>query len=104
MDRGETGLDAKLHQLLLILRGALARTLTDSSEASRAVQEIKREGWSLYLVVDQQSEDEGAGTALQLTAGEVAAEAPVFRIDGEDLTFLRSIGIDPTRSLRRKRS
>jgi hypothetical protein len=68
------------------------------------VQEIKREGWSLYLVVDQQTEDEGAGTALELTAGEAPAEAPVFKIDGEDLTFLRSIGIDPTRSLRRKRS
>lgn len=89
---------------MLILRGALARTLSDSSEASQAVQEIKREGWSLYLVVDQQAEDEGANTALQLTAGQAGAEAPVFKIDGEDLSFLRSIGIDPTRSLRRKRS
>lgn len=88
---------------MLILRGALARTLSDSSEASQAVQEIKREGWSLYLVVDQQAEDEGANTALQLTAGQAGAEAPVFKIDGEDLSFLRSIGIDPTRSLRRKR-
>lgn len=97
-------MDAKLHRLLLILRGALARTLSSSSEAHEAVQEMKREGWSLYLVVDQQAEDDGAGTALQLTAGCPPAESPPFKIDGRDLTFLRSIGIDPTRSLRRKRS
>jgi hypothetical protein len=80
----------------------LARALSDSSEASRAVQEIRREGWSLYLVVDQQ-EDEGSGAALELTAKQAPADAPLFKIDGEDLTFLRSIGIDPTRSLRRRR-
>ena len=28
---------------------------------------------------------------------------PMFRIDGQDLTFLRSIGIDPTRRMRRRR-
>ena len=96
-------MDAKLHQLLLILRGALARALSDSSEAGRAVREIKREGWSLYLVVDQQ-EDEGSGAALELTAREAERQPPAFKIDGQDLTFLRSIGIDPTRSLRKRRS
>jgi hypothetical protein len=29
--------------------------------------------------------------------------APVFRIDGNDLLFLRSIGIDPTRKSRTRR-
>jgi hypothetical protein len=96
-------LDAKLHQLLLILRGALSRALADSSEAGQAVREIKREGWSLYLVVDQQ-EDEGSGAALELSAKTAEAQAPAFKIDGQDLTFLRSIGIDPTRSLRKRRS
>ena len=97
-------MDAKLHQLLTVLRGALARALSDSSEASRAVREIKRQGWSLYLVVDQQEDEGSGGAALELTAKRAAAEAPVFKIDGEDLTFLRSIGIDPTRSLRKRRS
>ncbi len=95
-------MDAKLHQLLLVLRGALARALSDSSEAGRAVREIKSEGWSLYLVVDQQ-EDEGSGAALELTTKKASVEAPVFKIDGQDLTFLRSIGIDPTRSLRKRK-
>ena len=95
-------MDDKLHQLLLVLRGALARALSDSSEAGRAVREIKREGWSLYLVVDQQ-EEEGSGAALELTTRKTATEAPPFKIDGQDLRFLRSIGIDPTRSLRKRR-
>ena len=95
-------MDAKLHQLLIVLRGALARVLSDSSEAGRTVREIERQGWSLYLVVDQQ-EDEGSGAALELTTNKASAEAPVFKIDGQDLTFLRSIGIDPTRSLRKRK-
>ena len=96
-------MDAKLHQLLIVLRGALVRVLSDSSEAGRTVREIERQGWSLYLVVDQQ-EDEGSGAALELTVKKAPAEVPVFKIDGQDLTFLRSIGIDPTRSLRKRRS
>ena len=97
-------MDDKLNQLLLVLRGALARALSDSSEAGRAVREIKREGWSLYLVVDQQGDEGSGGAALELTTTKAPAEAPVFKIDGQDLTFLRSIGIDPTRSLRKRRS
>ncbi len=32
-----------------------------------------------------------------------ATAEPAFQIDGRDLSFLRSIGIDPTRRLRRKK-
>lgn len=100
--RLEERLDTRLHRLLLDLRGALSRALSQSSDASRAVREIRSEGWTLYLVVDQQQED-GGGAALELTGKRPASQPPVFRIDGSDLTFLRSIGIDPTRSLRRRR-
>ena len=98
-----SSLDARLQELLNVLRGALARALSDSTEASNAVREMRREGWSLYLVVDQR-EDEGSGAALEVTDKKAAGAAPVFKIDGQDLTFLRSIGIDPTRSLRKKKS
>lgn len=33
----------------------------------------------------------------------VPSPEPAFQIDGRDLGFLRSIGIDPTRRLRRKK-
>lgn len=68
------------------------------------MREIHREGWSLYLVVDQR-QDDGRGAALELTGErEPPVPPPVFKIDGNDLSFLRSIGIDPTRKLRRRSS
>ncbi len=95
-------LDAKLRRLLVDLRGALARALAESSEVNRTVQEIRKEGWALYLVVDQEKRERRRSTALELPPARSTAQ-PVFRIDGQDLTFLRSIGIDPTRSLKRRR-
>ncbi len=95
-------MDAKLHKLLLNLRGALSRALAQSAEAHQAVREIHREGWSLYLVVDP-SEDSESAAALELTRQRKSPQPPVFKIDGSDLSFLRSIGIDPTRKLKRRR-
>lgn len=40
----------------------------------------------------------------QLPAAASAEPQPTFLIDGRDLAFLRSVGIDPTRPARRKRS
>ena len=67
------------------------------------LRKIRDEGYSLYLLVDCKR-DPGEiepftfATAPRLTSGE-----PVFQIDVRDLSFLRSIGIDPTRRLRRRR-
>lgn len=40
----------------------------------------------------------------QLPAASAAGPEPTFLIDGRDLAFLRSVGIDPTRPARRKKS
>jgi hypothetical protein len=40
----------------------------------------------------------------QLPAAASAEPAPTFLIDGRDLAFLRSVGIDPTRPARRRKS
>ena len=96
-------MDAKLRRLLQDLKGAISRTLTESPEVERSMDRIRDQGWSVYLVVDRKREDE-TPEGIELTAdrhppsGEV-----VFRIDRQDLEFLRSIGIDPTRRLRRRR-
>lgn len=85
----------------------LSEAISDSSEASRKLRQIRDEGYSLYLLLDggRESTEEGAGALVtrqqpprRLTAGE-----PEFRINGSDLSFLRSIGIDPTRRLKRRR-
>lgn len=94
----------RLHQLLRELQTALGKVLGDSTEISQAVDRIREEGWSLYLVIDRESDEDGVREALELTTrGAGGSAEPVFRIDGRDLTFLRSVGIDPTRKLRRRR-
>ncbi|HEX2253640.1 MAG TPA: hypothetical protein VHQ65_10270 [Thermoanaerobaculia bacterium] len=82
------------------------------------LDELRGEGFALYLLLD------GSGDGLEQALerrGEVPPTAltvprralppappeaqgePVFRINGRDLAFLRSVGIDPTRTLRRRR-
>lgn len=77
--------------------------MAESSDVNRSMTRIRDEGWSLYLVVDRKREDE-TPEAFELSTGRSKKGDPVFRIDGRDLSFLKSIGIDPTRQLRRRRS
>lgn len=103
--RGPEGfkLDDKLHLLLRDLRRALSEAISESSEVNRTLRRIREEGYSLYLLVDCKR-DLNDPDQLSLAAPRLPAGSdPVFQIDGRDLQFLRSIGIDPTRRLRRRR-
>jgi hypothetical protein len=93
----------RMRQLVEELRGAVSEALADSCEVDHALRHIREQGWSLYLVVDRKREGE------VLEAYEIAGETATvgeaaFRIDSSDLSFLRSIGIDPTRRTRRRRA
>lgn len=94
--------------MLRELRRALSEAISESSDVNRTLRKIREEGYSLYLLVD--CKREGAEEPLSLTAprfysgSSPGSGEPVFQIDGRDLSFLRSIGIDPTRRLRRRRS
>ena len=89
---------------------ALIEAISDSSDINDSLRELQKAGYSLYLVVDcrrgagkrRRSESSRSSTA----AAEVSTRAvdPTFRIDGNDLLFLRSIGIDPTRKSRARRA
>ena len=98
-------LDDKLHQMLRELRRALSEAISDSAEVNRTLRKIREEGYALYLLVDCKRESLDEET-LSLTAPRFRSGPgePVFQIDGRDLSFLRSIGIDPTRRLRRRRT
>ena len=100
----DSELDDKLHQMLRELRRALSEAISDSAEVNRTLRKFREEGYALYLLVDCKREsldDE----PLSLTAPRFHSRSePVFQIDGRDLSFLRSIGIDPTRRLRRRRT
>ena len=98
-------LDDKLHQMLRDLRRALSEAISDSTEVSRTLRKIREEGYSLYLLVDCKREA-NVDDALSLAPASRYSSSerdPAFQINGNDLSFLRSIGIDPTRRLRRRR-
>ena len=87
--------------LLKDLRAAIVRALSGSSEVRGLFDQIREEGYSLYFVVNRKSDQRGAGQNLG-TENEIES-TPVFKIDGRDLSILRGLGIDPTRSTRRRR-
>ena len=91
--------------MLRELRRALSDAISESTEVSRSLRRIREEGYSLYLLVDCKR-DGSAEESLALTAPRIASSSgdPAFQINGRDLSFLKSIGIDPTRRLRRRRT
>jgi hypothetical protein len=100
---GDSKLDDKLHHMLRDLRRALSEAISESPEVSRSLKKIRLEGYSLYLLVDCKR-DVTELEPLPLSVGRIPPAEPCFQIDGRDLSFLKSIGIDPTRRLRRRRS
>jgi len=115
--------------MLRDLRRALSEAISESSEVSRTLRRIREEGYALYLLVDCKRERDdidddddvlpfaasrtarassrASGRISRSTSGSTSRSAsetePAFQINGKDLSFLRSIGIDPTRRLRRRR-
>ena len=92
-------------------RGGLRVTLVESPAAPPigvgegtwpsmrdTLRRIESEGYSLHLVLDCKRDGEAQTPAVPRAA---AGGEPVFRINGDDLFFLRSCGIDPTRRRRR---
>lgn len=93
-------LDESLRRMMRDLGHALSRAISDSSEVSLVLRRMRQEGYSLYLLIKEEEDAE----PIELRPKEASRGEPVFKIDGRDVTFLKSIGIDPTRRLRRRRS
>jgi len=94
--------DDQLRNLLAELSRSLYEALAESPEVGRKLDRIRQEGYSVYLLVD--GNRRGEVKALTPAAPPAKDREPEFRIDLQDLQFLRSIGIDPTRRLRRRKS
>lgn len=96
--------DTQLEQMLTELRRALYDAISDSGEVHRTWRRLKDRGYSLYLMVDCKR-DSDEDVEEDTTVGRhlpVKREKPAFRINGDDLSFLKSIGIDPTRRAPRR--
>jgi hypothetical protein len=91
-------LDENLRQMLRDLGRALSHAIAESPEVGETLRRIESEGYSLHLVLDCKRDGETPAAPAARPAGRAE---PVFRINGDDLFFLRSCGIDPTRRRRR---
>lgn len=119
--------DDSLQGMLERLGRAVSRAMADSEAAAEVVDRVRREGLSIYLVLES-TENEDGSRGIQLvpsrgsTAGSPAAEVQAhrlerprkrqrsrapgrasYRLNQEDVDLLKSMGIDPSRTGRSKR-
>jgi hypothetical protein len=99
-------LDDRLKELLKQLGDAINESITASSSVNQRIQKIRDEGYNLYVFLDATIGLGKNGEKL-LPAPRKIAQLPApegteiqFRINFEDLTFLRALGIDPTRKVK----
>jgi hypothetical protein len=114
-NRGSAGtektLEPRLRQLLEELSEKLGEAIAECPEVGEKLDEVRSAGYSVYLLLDCKRRVQRGRRALPSGRREGADEAStssppvepgVFRINAGDLSFLRSLGIDPTRQLRRR--
>lgn len=100
MNRRTERLDPRARGLLAELERALLDALADSAEAQAVLARLARAGYTVHVALEcvgPQGPEERTPQPPQ------SMKEPTFRIDAQDLAFLRSIGIDPTRRTRRPR-
>lgn len=108
--------DDKIKQLLRDLGSAINQSISSSDDVNRHIQQIRDEGYNLYVVLDAtiglnrtdgEEEEEGSEVAQASPTSELIVRDDKrevqFRIDVRDLALLRSLGIDPTRKVRTAR-
>jgi hypothetical protein len=94
-------MDEKIKQLLRELGNAINESISASPNVNQHIQRIRDEGYNLYVVLDatiglgKNGETDAKSKQVPLANGEAT-----FRININDLGFLRSIGIDPTRKVK----
>ena len=100
-------MDDKIKQLLQDLGSAINESISGSEDVNRHIQKIRDEGYDLYVVLDatiglnkQDSDDEDQTAVAQISEPPKEVQ---FRINVNDLSLLRALGIDPTRKVRSAR-
>ncbi|MHB0969852.1 MAG: hypothetical protein ACYC7A_01725 [Thermoanaerobaculia bacterium] len=92
-------MDEHLEKLIKELGEAINESISSSPDVNRRIQRIKDQGYDLYVLLDATiglNRENGENTS---TAQRHKRETIQFRIDVNDLSFLRSVGIDPTRKV-----
>ena len=107
-----------LREMLKELGQAINESISGSDRVHDSLQKIRDEGYNLYMVLDAKvgvNRREARLTRVRRGAARVlepddaeetqsSEERAAFRINLKDLRFLRSVGIDPTRKVRKRRA
>ncbi len=104
-------MDDKIKQLLRDLGTAINESIAGSDDVNQHIQRIRDEGYNLYVVLDatiglNKQGDEDGDEPQPATAELVVRDEKrdvQFRINVNDLSLLRGLGIDPTRKVRTTR-
>src|SRR5687768_2283060 len=106
-------LDDRTRGLLRELGAALNQAVSSSERVHEILAKVKGEGYDAYLVLDAtvalDKRGRRSSAALPsirrggLSSSRQETENAVFQINVKDLSFLRSVGIDPTRPIRTRR-
>ena len=91
-----------IQRMMQDLGTALAQEIAGTSKVGEVVRRIRREGYSLYLVLGN-AEEGNPTTQIEIGRRKNTQPPPAFRLDNEDVSLLKSLGIDGTRSARRRR-
>jgi hypothetical protein len=104
--------DDKIKQLLRELGTAINESISGSEDVNRHIQRIRDEGYNLYVVLDatiglnkqgdDDQEQQPPATTAELVVRDENRDVQ-FRINVNDLSLLRGLGIDPTRKVRSAR-
>jgi hypothetical protein len=103
-----------LREMLKELGQAINESISGSGRVHDSIQRIRDEGYNLYMVLDAKvgvnrresgrGDRRSAGDDAEPEELEVAGNRATFRINVKDLRFLKSVGIDPTRKVRVRRT
>jgi hypothetical protein len=104
-------LDDHLRQMLKELGQAINESISGSGRVHESIRRIRDEGYNLYMVLDAKvgvnrkaSPRRRSSNVSEIPERSLSEERAAFRIDVSDLRFLKSLGIDPTRKVRVRRS
>jgi hypothetical protein len=97
--------------MLKELGQAINESISGSGRVHDSIQRIRDEGYNLYMVLDakvgvnrHESRSARARSAASRVQESAVGERAAFRINVKDLRFLKSVGIDPTRKVRNRRT
>ena len=85
------------------LNRILAEGIASSSDLQKSLRGLRERGYRFHLVIRSSKEPDGD---LGVEVGSTTSRKTdaVFRLDSDDVVFLESLGIDATRSVRRRKS